>query len=55
MSGSLVECVPNFSEGKDARKVDGIAAYFYWEKGQTPFVFHLPSCGVEVGLPAAEV
>src|SRR5437870_8805981 len=26
MSGSLVECVPNFSEGKDARKVDGIAA-----------------------------
>src|SRR5713226_9278856 len=26
MSGSLVECVPNFSEGKDARKVDAIAA-----------------------------
>src|SRR5216683_3333708 len=26
MSGSLVECVPNFSEGKDARKVDDIAA-----------------------------
>lgn len=35
-------------------KVDGIAAYFYWEKGQTPFLFHLPSCGVELGLPAAE-
>src|SRR5947207_15153081 len=25
MSGSLVECVPNFSEGRDARKVDDIA------------------------------
>lgn len=26
MSGSLVECVPNFSEGKDRRKVDDIAS-----------------------------
>lgn len=26
MPGSLVECVPNFSEGKDARKVDAIAS-----------------------------
>ncbi len=42
------------SRGIVSCKVDGIAAYFYWEKGQTPFVFHLPSCGVEVGLPAAE-
>src|SRR5947208_1048742 len=25
MSGPLVECVPNFSEGKDRRKVDDIA------------------------------
>lgn len=35
-------------------KVDGIAAYFYWEMGQSPLVFHLPSGSVEVGLPAAE-
>src|SRR5438132_14186407 len=26
MTGSLVECVPNFSEGKDERKVDAIAS-----------------------------
>ena len=26
MTGPIVECVPNFSEGKDARKVDAIAA-----------------------------
>src|SRR4051812_22989023 len=26
MSGSLVECVPNFSEGKDRLKLDGLAA-----------------------------
>jgi len=26
MNGALVECVPNFSEGKDRRKVDDIAA-----------------------------
>lgn len=35
-------------------KVDGIAAYFYWEQGQSPILFHLPSGAVEVGLPAAE-
>lgn len=42
------------SRGIVSRKVDGIAAYFYWEKGQAPFVFHLPSCSVEVGVPAAD-
>src|SRR5438105_306716 len=26
MTGPIVECVPNFSEGRDARKVDTIAA-----------------------------
>src|SRR5437867_961613 len=26
MTGSIVECVPNFSEGRDKRKVDAIAA-----------------------------
>jgi ATP dependent DNA ligase domain len=42
------------NRGVVSLKHDGISAYFYWEKGQMPFLFHMPSCGVEVGLPAAE-
>jgi hypothetical protein len=42
------------SRGIASCKHDGISSYFYWEKGQSPFVFHMPACGVEVGLPAAE-
>jgi ATP dependent DNA ligase domain len=42
------------SRGIASRKHDGISAYFYWEKEQDPILFHMPSCGVEVGLPAAQ-
>lgn len=42
------------SRGIASCKYDGISSYFYWEKGQSPFVFHMPACAVEVGLPAAE-
>jgi hypothetical protein len=42
------------SRGIASCKHDGISSYFYWEKGQSPFVFHMPACAVEVGLPAAE-
>lgn len=42
------------SRGIASCKHDGISSYFYWEKGLSPFVFHMPACAVEVGLPAAE-
>jgi hypothetical protein len=41
------------SQGVAACKHDGIAGFFYWEKGQQPFIFH-NTFGVEIGLPAAE-
>lgn len=41
------------AQGIVSCKHDGIAAYFFWEKGQEPITFHMPSCGVEVGLPCA--
>lgn len=41
------------NKGIASRKHDGIAAFFYWEKGQEPIVFH-NTFGVEIGLPAAE-
>ncbi|MGO8925811.1 MAG: hypothetical protein ACLQU3_02785 [Limisphaerales bacterium] len=44
----------SLSRGIASCKHDGISSYFYWEKGQSPFVFHMPACAVEVGLPAAE-
>ncbi len=42
------------NRGIVSHKHDGLSTYFYWEKGHSPFLFHMPSCGVEVGLPAAE-
>ena len=42
------------SRGIASCKHDGISSYFYWEQGQSPFVFHMPACAVEVVLPAAE-
>lgn len=44
----------SFSHGLISCKHDGIGAYFYWEDGIAPIVFHASSLGVEVGLPAAE-
>lgn len=41
------------SKGVASCKHDGIAGFFYWEKGQQPFIFH-NTFGVEIGLPAAE-
>ena len=40
------------NKGVAACKYDGISGFFYWEQGQTPFIFH-NTFGVEVGLPAA--
>jgi hypothetical protein len=42
------------NRGIVSHKHDGLSAYFYWEKGHSPILFHMPSCGVEIGLPAAE-
>jgi len=42
------------SHGIASTKHDGVSAYFFWEKGHQAIIFHAPSFGLELGLPAAE-
>lgn len=42
------------SHGIASTKHDGISAYFFWERGHQAIIFHVPSFGLELGLPAAE-